>query len=257
MTVAREHHTATVLPNRAVLIAGGEDGITNALSVASAERYDPTAGTFTATGKMTTARAYQTATLLPSGKVLNAGGGIGQASAELYDPAAGTFTATGSMTVARAGHTATLLPNRAVFIAGGDAAGTAELYDPTVGTFTATGTMTTSREFPTATLLPDGTVLIAGGQDSKGNLLATSELFDSSGDFHGHRQHEHCKVRTYGDVVEQREGADCRRERLQWVSRRRGAVRPDGGDVYGHRHRGDDEGVSNGDVVEQREGAHR
>ena len=66
--------------------------------------------------------AYHTATLLPNGKVLVAGGSIAAAalsSAELYDPASGTWTATGSLGTARDSHTATLLPNGKVLVAGG------------------------------------------------------------------------------------------------------------------------------------------
>jgi hypothetical protein len=62
--------------------------------VASAQ----TPGTFSATGSMTVPRAFHTATLLPNGKVLIAGGGT--AVLELYDPSTGTFTATGAMTAA-------------------------------------------------------------------------------------------------------------------------------------------------------------
>src|SRR6478736_1712490 len=68
---------------------------------------------FVVTGSLATARSGHTATLLPNGKVLVAGGFDGNSilrSAELYDPANGTWSATGSLASARAYHTATLLP---------------------------------------------------------------------------------------------------------------------------------------------------
>ena len=79
-------------------------------------------GTWTETGDLITARWDHTATLLPDGMVLVAGGknNVPLASAELYDPASGTWTATGSLVAdARQTHTATLLPNGKVLVAGG------------------------------------------------------------------------------------------------------------------------------------------
>jgi hypothetical protein len=115
------------------------------------------AGTFTSVGDMTTARLFHTATLLPDGTVLIAGGaGV---SAELYDPLIGRFTTTGNMHAPRSQHTATLLPNGTVLIAGGDGTpASAELYDPSTGTFSNTGSMNAPRSGHTATLLSDGHV---------------------------------------------------------------------------------------------------
>ena len=192
MAVARERHTATLLGNGKVLIAGGfHDRSGSPEQLASAELYDPAAGIFVATGSMTVARLSPTATLLGNGKVLIAGGDYFDfststdtifASADLYDPATGTFTPTGSMTVARSGHTATLLGNGMVLIAGGWAGtGTAapasvELYDPSTGTFTPTASMTVARMDYTATSLANGKALIAGGTDGYG-YLASAELY--------------------------------------------------------------------------------
>jgi hypothetical protein len=176
MAKARDSHTATLLYDGRVLIAGGP--------YSSAELYDPAAGTFSPTGSMTTARSGHTATLLSDGRVLIAGGdGFDLASAELYSPAAGTFSPTGSMTTARSGHTATLLADGRVLIAGGGGVfsnayytDSAELYDPATGTFRPTGSMTRARSGHTATRLTDGRVLITAGR--RGSYLGSAELYD-------------------------------------------------------------------------------
>jgi hypothetical protein len=185
MSTGRAEHTATLLPSGKVLIAGGDScsfiNYYQSCPLDSAEVYDPGAGTFATTGKMSVTRFFHTATLLSNGKVLVTGGH--DASAELYDPTPGTFAATmGSMSVGRSSHTATLLATGKVLIAGGSNAtgplATAELYDPNAGTFTATGSMAAGRTSHTATLLANGMVLIAGGSNSANATLATTELYD-------------------------------------------------------------------------------
>ena len=121
--------------------------------------------TWIPTGQMHAARTGQTATLLPDGRVLVAGGGT--ATAELYDPSTGKFAATGSMVQARVSQTATLLSSGKVLVAGGigppgpTVLAEAELYDPATGSFKQTlGNLTTARQWHAANLLQDGKVLV-------------------------------------------------------------------------------------------------
>jgi WD40 repeat protein len=164
MVESRSSHSATLLLDGRVLVAGGSGN-------ASAELYDPQTGTWTATGSMIKMRSGHTATLLRDGRVLVAGGLGGDVSAErydsaeLYDPATGTWIATGTMTESRANHTATMLDDGTVLAVGGADSASAELYDPQTGTWTATTNMVVGdRWLHTATLLPDGKVLVTGGR---------------------------------------------------------------------------------------------
>jgi N-acetylneuraminic acid mutarotase len=125
---------------------------------------------------MTTSRTGQSATLLPDGKVLVAGGFnasfLPVSSAELYNPATGKWAATGSMSTPREGHDATLLPNGDVLVtAGVETAGVfSELYNPATGQWStatgglqACGTATECRFGSSAALLGTGKVLVTGG----------------------------------------------------------------------------------------------
>jgi N-acetylneuraminic acid mutarotase len=184
MGTARASHTATLLPVGKVLVVGGLNAGGASGVLASAELYDPANGTWTVTGSLSTARDFQTATLLPNGKVLVAGGSDNTTSftsAELYDPASGTWMVTGSLSFARYLHTATLLPNGKVLVTGGFGStgpiASAELYDPASGTWAPTGSLIAARDSHTATLLPKGKVLIAAGEGSSG-ALTSAELYD-------------------------------------------------------------------------------
>lgn len=185
MTTQRAAHTATLLSDGRVLVAGGfAEGNTRA----STEVFDSTKETFANAANMSVARAGHTATLLANGKVLIAGGYNGDylASAELYDSATNSFTPVKPMNVARSGHVATLLPNGKVLLVGGVGTGwtflaSAEVYDPATNTFTPTGHMLAARESHTATLLSNGKVLIAGGHRDRRpsvTIYSSTEIYD-------------------------------------------------------------------------------
>jgi hypothetical protein len=144
MVTAREGHTATLLdvpmgPSAGkVLVAGGSDGTS---TLASAELYDPETGTWSPTAPMHDARLRHTATLLPCGLVLVAGGeddtGNAVSTVEVYDAVTGGWSVVGAMSAARATHAAALLTAGpaagSVLVAGGVGSGgvavaSAELY---------------------------------------------------------------------------------------------------------------------------------
>jgi N-acetylneuraminic acid mutarotase len=169
-------HTATLLPNGTLVIAGGWP---DPFSTYTWELYDPATGTSTVTGPINAKRAGHTATLLFDGRVLIAGSFHDLDSAELYDQGTQTWTLTGSLHNGRYADTATLLPNGNVLIAGGwpgDAS--AELYDPATETWSLTGSLHIGRQDHTATLLANGTVLVAGGSNNGGGVLASAEVYD-------------------------------------------------------------------------------
>ncbi|MGB8681290.1 MAG: kelch repeat-containing protein [Candidatus Binatus sp.] len=181
MTVPRTGQTITMLSDGRVLLTGGDKNAGYRSQLASAEIYDPSTGTFSATGSMSTPREGHTATLLRDGQVLVAGGspnGIQTTgSAEVYDPASGTFNRTGHLHQPRVAHVAALLGTGQVLIAGGGRGGmpggyisydTAETYDPATGRFTTVfAHMKSDRVGAAAVRLNDGRVLIVGGKSGK------------------------------------------------------------------------------------------
>ena len=200
MTTNRSGHTLTLLNNGQVLIAAGETcSLANSCTaLSSAELYNPTAGTFTATGSLNAARFNASAVPLNSGQVLVVGGFDGTnypATGELYDPVAQTFSNTSTnLNTPRANATATILDNGYVLIAGGTTCATlgcpssiAEIYQN--GSFFyfgyPTSNMTVARWDQTATLLTNGQVLLAGGYDACASSCtsdSTTELFNPQGD---------------------------------------------------------------------------
>ena len=192
---ARWSHTATLLRDGRVLVAGGYATTTTLLD--SAEIYDPATGAWTAAAPMANRRGTYARALLTGpncanhcGKVLVIGG-RGPASnqtltaSELYDPARNVWEPTGSLNMGRYLTEAAPLPDGRVLVAGGfgqvgataSPTDTAETYDPRTGTWSFTATpMSLSKARPTVTPLRDGNVLINTGWNN--GPVPASDVFD-------------------------------------------------------------------------------
>ena len=202
MSEARDHFTATLLPNGKVVIAGGMADTTVAGSAtAGVEIFNPSSGRFTTAAAMGVGRAAHSATLLANGKVLVAGG-YGQlgnrssSSTEIYDPRTDSWSVASRMLHGRSGHAAVRLADGRVLVVGGAefapvgigphglAAATLapEIYDPATDTWSQAAMSKWDRPVaPTATLLNDGRVLVVGGQymwNSADEDTDRSEVYD-------------------------------------------------------------------------------
>ena len=169
MAVGRADHTATLLADGRVLVAGGRDPGDDPL--VTAELFDPETGSWSAAADMPTGHEGHTATPLPDGRVLV----VGDEGSELYDPGTNSWRSTDPVT---SPSTATLLADGRVLVTSSRAPN-AQLYDPADDSWSNAGLMVQTPGFNhVATLLPDGSVLVAGGEVPPGAALGMTELYD-------------------------------------------------------------------------------
>ncbi len=184
LAMNRENPTASLLPNGSVIVVGGTPAGQVGVPIAAAEQYDPSTGKWTESGSANVARAAQTATMLPNGRLLLVSGVEATApTAELYDSAAPFLGLGGVNPLTRQDATFTLLPSGKVLMAGGlndsgQGSLTCSLYDPRSDSWSPTGSMLSIRYLHSATLLPNGRVLVAYGSDPSGAYAATAEIYD-------------------------------------------------------------------------------
>lgn len=204
MSAARTQHSATLLPDGRVLVAGGRSQDAT-VALATTELYEPKSGTWKAGPPMLTARAGHTATLLLDGRVLVMGGSApaaaedgsnrfqALASAELFDPKKNVWSRTGDLATARNGHTATRLLDGSVLVIGGarpthQHLASVERFDPATGQFSERRPLSQGRWLHEAVVLGDGSVVVLGGRSNQtdggvpvakpGVAIATVERFD-------------------------------------------------------------------------------
>jgi Galactose oxidase, central domain len=191
LTAARYEHTATLLADGRVLVAGGRGADERVLS--SAEIYDPRTGTWTPTGSMLATLYLPSAILLNDGRVLVLGSDGQRAQAQVYDPRAGTWTSADPLSTPRTSYALTLLDDGRVLVTGGSdpsaKSASTDLYDPVSGLWTTGSPMGTARAQHSATLLADGRVLVAGGVGNESSLesnpmglLTSAEIYDPATD---------------------------------------------------------------------------
>lgn len=181
LSTPRSHHTATVLADGRVLVAGGR-GQAATETLASTELYDPATNGWRPGPPMTTARAGHTATALLDGRVLVVGGTApaadgssrfeALASAEVFDPKKNAWAAVGPLAEARNGHTATRLDDGSVLVIGGARPvhvhlASVERFDPKANTFSPRRPLGQGRWLHEAVALKDGSVVVLGGRSNQ------------------------------------------------------------------------------------------
>lgn len=180
------------------VVGGASIAVTSILTLQPApvaRAADAPEGSWANAGSVTAPRFFTTATRLPNGTVLVAGGQDGQgeiSDVRIYDPPTNSWNAGAPLAIPRSRHSATLLTNGTVFVAGGltmvpgarNVVASTAIYDPTAGSWAAGTPMHLTHYLHSATELADHRVLVVGGiggADMTGQShsnQATAEIYD-------------------------------------------------------------------------------
>jgi PKD repeat protein len=174
-------NTVTTYPTTVTLL----DGKVLVIDGTNSQVFDPATGLFSQAIGLTTRRSRATASLLPDGRVLLAGGqdsaNVVLTSADIWNPATDMWTPTSAMATARTSASATRLADGRILVVGGinstGKQGSAELFDPATQTFSATGALSIPRSGHVAVALADGGVLVGGGYTNV-SVTSTLERYD-------------------------------------------------------------------------------
>jgi N-acetylneuraminic acid mutarotase len=179
MSTPRFEHSATLLDDGRVLIAGGQGPPIsgNSAALATTEIYDPAVDSFRKSNDMSDARFNHTAVKLPDRTVMVVGGAGGTngdtslATAEVFNPADGRWTPAGALTNSRTGHSAVVFNDGRVLVAGGESVtrgarrslNSAEIFNLERREWQSAGNMNCARSEAGATVLGDGTAIVVAG----------------------------------------------------------------------------------------------
>ncbi len=137
MSDARTNHTAVKLPDRTVMIVGGAGGPSGDTSLATAEVFNPSDGSWTAAGALSGSRSGHVAVAFPDGRVLVAGGDQvtrgnrrALATAEIFTLEKREWRSAGTMNCPRSEASAALAGDGSVIVAAGDFAAPGQAADP-------------------------------------------------------------------------------------------------------------------------------
>lgn len=196
MNQARGSHTATLLADGSVLVAGGS-ATPNGDTLLSAELYNPQSDIWNVAASMNVARAFHTAEVMPDNSVLVAGGyeknsstAVTTSTSEIYHPSSDSWQIISNMNFERQQHRSAYIGNGpdggAILVMGGysknEYLNSCEVYSSTTGVWAVRPSMNIRRAQFTSTILHDGKIMVIGGiggtTGSNSQTLNSAEIYD-------------------------------------------------------------------------------